>query len=63
MENDLSKEGTHYSPRLVSTNLDMSVSTADIPSDPPFTGWARIFHDRPAYPLTVFKNLHSKIAH
>ena len=23
----------------------------DIPSDPPFAGWARIFYDRPAYPL------------
>ena len=32
----------------------------DIPSDPPFAGWARTFHDRPAYPLTV---LHFKIAH
>ena len=35
----------------------------DIPSDPPIAGWARIFHDRPAYLLTVFKNPHSKITH
>ena len=28
----------------------------DIPSDPPFEGWALIFHDWPAYPLTVLKN-------
>ena len=33
----------------------------DIPSDPPFADWARIFHDRPAYPLTVLKSPHSKI--
>ena len=27
----------------------------DILSDPPFAGWARNFHDRPAYPQTVVK--------
>ena len=33
----------------------MYVCVSDIPSDPPFTGWARIFRDRPAHPLTVLK--------
>ena len=33
----------------------VTVTYADIPSDPPFAGWARIFYDRPAYPLTVLK--------
>ena len=38
-------------------------ANADIPSDPPFAGWVHIFHDRPAYPLTVLKIQHYKITH
>ena len=52
--------------RLVALDLCITMvctRSADIPSDPPFAGWARIFHDRPAYPLTVFKNPRSKITH
>ena len=33
----------------------------DIPSGPPFVGWAHNFHDRPAYPLTLLQNTHCKV--
>ena len=33
----------------------------DIPSDPPFAGWAHNFHDKPTYPLTLLQNPHCKV--
>ena len=38
-----------------SESLSGLVPLTDIPSDLPFADWARIFHDRPAYPLSVLK--------
>ena len=37
------------------------VEISDIPSGPPFAGWAHNFHDRPAYPLTLLQNPHCKV--
>ena len=42
-------------------NVVATCAGADIPSDPPFAGWAHNFHDRPAYPLTLLQNPHCEV--